>query len=201
MSHGTSDCPPNGQESGYFSRPTGGPRGILRFYILYRIAEKPAHGYELIQDISDRTDGAWSPGAGSIYPILKKLVSEGLIKSGTPDALDDRHVYQITPRGLKVLQEIKGIFAHVGERWGAMRGLFMDMVEPDKVQALLLEGSKKQFEFMRDFVKSKMSTFPTEEIEYMLKEYVLDLERQLSWTNQTLAGLKKPVTVSKKPRN
>src|SRR5438132_13484119 len=56
------------------------PKGLLRYYILHKIAQKPIHGYEIIQDIDSKTEGAWRPGAGSLYPILKKLVSEGLIK-------------------------------------------------------------------------------------------------------------------------
>src|SRR5256712_10867936 len=57
------------------------PKGLLRYYILHKIAQKPIHGYEIIQDIDSKTEGAWRPGAGSLYPILKKLVSEGLIKA------------------------------------------------------------------------------------------------------------------------
>src|SRR6266480_4188987 len=57
------------------------PKGLLRYYILHKIAQKPIHGYEIIQDIDSKTEGAWRPGAGSLYPILKKLVTEGLIKA------------------------------------------------------------------------------------------------------------------------
>ena len=54
------------------------PKGLLRYYILHKIAQKPIHGYEIIQDIDSKTEGAWRPGAGSLYPILKKLVSDVL---------------------------------------------------------------------------------------------------------------------------
>src|SRR5207247_3233481 len=35
------------------------PKGLLRHYILHRIAQMPVHGYEVIQDIESRTEGAW----------------------------------------------------------------------------------------------------------------------------------------------
>src|SRR5207249_11975248 len=41
------------------------PKGLLRHYILHKIAQHPLHGYEVIQDIESRTEGAWRPGAGS----------------------------------------------------------------------------------------------------------------------------------------
>lgn len=186
-------------DQGGFSRPTGGPRGILRIYILHRIALKPTHGYELIQDIQTKTEGAWSPGAGSIYPILKKLVSEGLIKAETAGRSEDRHIFEITPKGLAVIKEMKETFANFGQRWSAMRGLFIDFIEPEKVCTFLLEGSKKQFEFTQDFVRSKMDSLPPGEVEYLLKEYKLNLERQLSWTTQTLAGVK-PVVAGKRKK-
>src|SRR6266699_3441405 len=70
------------------------PKGLLRYYILHKIAQRPIHGYEIIQDIDSKTEGAWRPGAGSLYPILKKLVTEGLIKA-EPEPSDEatRRVY------------------------------------------------------------------------------------------------------------
>ncbi len=37
------------------------------------------HGYEMIKEIEERTDGAWTPSAGSIYPTLQLLEDEGMI--------------------------------------------------------------------------------------------------------------------------
>jgi DNA-binding PadR family transcriptional regulator len=37
------------------------------------------HGYEMIKEVEERTDGAWTPSAGSIYPTLQMLEDEGLI--------------------------------------------------------------------------------------------------------------------------
>lgn len=190
-----------GSRPGHSERPGGGPRGLLRVCILNMIAVKPRHGYEIIQDIQDKTEGAWNPGAGSIYPVLKKLVSEGHIEAETPGAVDDRHVYHITPKGARHVAELREAFANFGQRWSAMRSLIMEMVAPENVEKFVLEGARKQFEFTREFVKSKVRLFEQTEIEYMLKEYALDLERQLNWVNQSLADLKtRPVVQQRKQK-
>ena len=159
----------------------------MRIYILHMIAAKPRHGYEIIQDIQAKTEGAWNPGAGSIYPVLKKLVSEGLIKAETPGDVDDRHVYHITPKGAEQIEKLKEAFANFGQRWTAMRNLIMEMVDPEKTESFFLDGSRKQFEFMREFVKSKIKNLPEGEMEYMLREYSLILERQQDWISRFLA--------------
>jgi DNA-binding PadR family transcriptional regulator len=55
------------------------PRGNVRAAILALLAERPMHGYEMIQELEARTDGLWRPSAGSIYPTLQLLEDEGLV--------------------------------------------------------------------------------------------------------------------------
>ena len=55
------------------------PRGDVRAAILLLLAEQPRHGYELIQEIAERSDGAWTPSPGSVYPALQALEDEGLL--------------------------------------------------------------------------------------------------------------------------
>ncbi|MDO5669779.1 MAG: PadR family transcriptional regulator [Corynebacterium sp.] len=66
---------------GHRGRGRGGRagRGDLRQVILVLLAEKPMHGYQLIAEIGERTDGAWTPSPGGIYPNLSLLEDEGLI--------------------------------------------------------------------------------------------------------------------------
>ncbi|MGH8793336.1 MAG: PadR family transcriptional regulator [Stackebrandtia sp.] len=60
-------------------------RGEVRASILVLLTERPMHGYELIQELSDRTDGMWKPSPGSIYPTLSLMEDEGLIVSVEAD--------------------------------------------------------------------------------------------------------------------
>jgi DNA-binding PadR family transcriptional regulator len=54
-------------------------RGDVRAAILALLEERPMHGYEMIQELEERSDGMWRPSAGSIYPTLSLLEDEGLI--------------------------------------------------------------------------------------------------------------------------
>jgi len=54
-------------------------RGDVRVAILALLTERPMHGYEMIQELEERSDGMWRPSAGSIYPTLQLLEDEGLI--------------------------------------------------------------------------------------------------------------------------
>lgn len=54
-------------------------RGDTRAAILLLLAEQPMHGYQLIQEIEQRTEGRWRPSPGAIYPALSALEDEGLV--------------------------------------------------------------------------------------------------------------------------
>jgi DNA-binding PadR family transcriptional regulator len=66
---------------GHRGRGRGGRRGRgdVRAAILALLAERPMHGYEMIQELEARTGGVWRPSPGSVYPTLQLLEDEGLI--------------------------------------------------------------------------------------------------------------------------
>jgi DNA-binding PadR family transcriptional regulator len=79
---------------GFGRAPRRASRGDVRAAILSLLAEAPSNGYGLIKTIAERTDGAWRPSPGSIYPTLQQLVDEDLIAAlsegrGTEFALTD----------------------------------------------------------------------------------------------------------------
>jgi len=74
-------------------------KGDVRAAVLDLFAEEDGrtwNGYQLIQEIPARTDGAWRPSAGSVYPALQQLEDEGLI---TPQGTGRRRVYTLTDQG------------------------------------------------------------------------------------------------------
>lgn len=71
-------------------------RGEIRTSILTILAEAPGHGYELIQRIEEKTEGAWKPSPGSVYPTLQLLEDEGLV---TAVERDGKRVYELTDAG------------------------------------------------------------------------------------------------------
>ncbi len=77
----------------------GGPRarrGDIRAAVLALLAERPMHGYEMIQELEERSGGLWRPSAGSIYPTLQLLEDEGLIKG---EESDGKRRFELTSEG------------------------------------------------------------------------------------------------------
>ncbi|WP_327005347.1 PadR family transcriptional regulator [Dactylosporangium sp. NBC_01737] len=69
-----------GRGGGWGAKGTGrGGRPNVRLAVLALLAERPMHGYEMIQELESRTGGIWRPSPGSIYPTLQLLEDEGLI--------------------------------------------------------------------------------------------------------------------------
>src|ERR687892_2661377 len=68
-------------------------RGNVRNAILAVLRDKPMHGYQVIQELEDRTGGRWRPSAGSVYPTLQLLEDEGLV---TSEEIEGRRTYTLT---------------------------------------------------------------------------------------------------------
>ncbi|MBT2334012.1 PadR family transcriptional regulator [Variovorax paradoxus] len=76
--------------------------GGLRFVLLQLIADKPAHGYELIKAIEDRLGGSYAPSPGVVYPTLTLLEEMGYLSVETADT-GGRKRYSITAGGQEFL--------------------------------------------------------------------------------------------------
>ena len=77
-------------------------RGDVRSAILALLDDRPMHGYEVIQELEERTGGRWTPSAGSIYPTLQLLEDEGLV---TPEEVEGRKTYSLTDAGKEAAPE------------------------------------------------------------------------------------------------
>jgi len=87
-----------GREGRREGRRGGGRRrrGDIRALLLAGLLQGPAHGYELIARLEERSGGQWRPSAGSVYPTLQLLGDEGLVVSRDEDG---RKVYDLTDEG------------------------------------------------------------------------------------------------------
>lgn len=77
-------------------------RGDVRLAILYLLAEEPMHGYQIMSELSDRTDGIWQPSPGSIYPTLNQLEDEDLVRA---EEHEGKKVYALTDEGRAQVDE------------------------------------------------------------------------------------------------
>ena len=78
-----------------FGRRAG--RGDIRAAILVLLAEEPMHGYQIIQELGERTGGVWQPSPGSVYPTLQHLEDEELVRESASDS--GKRVYELTDLG------------------------------------------------------------------------------------------------------
>jgi DNA-binding PadR family transcriptional regulator len=81
-----------------FKRGPGARRGDVRDALLLLLAEQPRNGYQLMQEIEERSDGAWRPSPGSVYPALSQLEDEGLVVSAAAEGATGK-VFSLTDAG------------------------------------------------------------------------------------------------------
>ena len=91
-------------------------RGDVRAAILALLAEEPMHGYQLMQEIAQRSDGVWKPSAGSVYPALAQLEDEGLVRQEDDGG---RKVFTLTDAGRQYVEEHAG---DLESPWDAVTG-------------------------------------------------------------------------------
>lgn len=86
------------QLRGQFEQKVGtrAGRGDVRAAVLALLAEKPMHGYQIIHEIEERSNGAWKPSPGSVYPTLQLLADEGVI---AVEEANGRKTYALTDEG------------------------------------------------------------------------------------------------------
>ena len=92
---------------GFGPGPAGGPhgrgrgrgragRGDVRSAIISLLSEEPRNGYQIIQEINERTGGLWRVSSGSVYPAISQLEDEGLIE---PADGNGRKLFALTRAG------------------------------------------------------------------------------------------------------
>ncbi len=91
-------------------------RGDVRAAILDVLAAEPMNGYQVISQIADRTQGAWKPSPGSVYPTIQQLEDEGLIEA---DDERGRRTLRLSDEGRAYVEanaaELAAVWAPFGE--------------------------------------------------------------------------------------
>jgi DNA-binding PadR family transcriptional regulator len=104
-------APPFGRGPWMGGMPGGGPgfgrrrrasRGDVRTAALLLLAEEPRNGYQIMQELEERSEGMWRPSPGSVYPALQQLEDEGLIRS---EEAEGRRLYHLTDAGRAYVDE------------------------------------------------------------------------------------------------
>jgi DNA-binding PadR family transcriptional regulator len=91
-------------------------RGDVRAALLVLLDEQPRNGYQLMQEIEQRSDGVWRPSPGSVYPALQQLEDEGLVRV---DSTAGRRAYALTDEGRAHVEARRD---ELGDPWDAVKG-------------------------------------------------------------------------------
>jgi DNA-binding PadR family transcriptional regulator len=77
-------------------------RGDIRTAALLLLAEEPRNGYQIMQEVQERSGGVWRASPGSVYPALQQLEDEGLIRS---EELEGRKLFVLSDEGRALIAE------------------------------------------------------------------------------------------------
>ena len=119
----------------FFKARVGGPggfgprgrrmrRGNVRAAILLLLEEEPRNGYQVMQEIEQRSEGAWRPSPGSVYPQLQMLEDEGLVRSSD---VEGSRTYTLTDAGRAEADQAAVPWQAPGETDELVRGLRLGM--------------------------------------------------------------------------
>lgn len=162
--------------------PQAVPRGFLRLYTMTLLSRGPETGYSIIQKIDERTEGAWRPGPGTMYPTLKGLVSDGLVRAAPGVGASGAKAYMMTAEGQRALREMRERLASLGRKERVVARLFSDILPPTVYVPLVVNRYKEGAQQLRE----RMSEIPLPERVAYLKELRLFMETQIGWIDSQL---------------
>jgi DNA-binding PadR family transcriptional regulator len=113
-------------------------RGTLRYIIMDVLKDGPKHGYEIIKQLEERTQGAYSPSPGTLYPTLQLLEDQGIVRS---DQESDRRVYHLTESGRAELDKnaslVEGFWSRFQQRTPSAPSMYELKFAADAMKDLL----------------------------------------------------------------
>jgi DNA-binding PadR family transcriptional regulator len=141
-----------GPGGGRFGRGRKARRGDIRTAALLLLVEEPRNGYQIMQEVQERSGGMWRPSPGSVYPALQQLEDEGLIRSSAGGSEQTGKVFELTEAGRAYLAERKAeavapweqMSSDVGEKAVALAGLMREVAFA--FRQVMHAGSERQME-------------------------------------------------------
>ena len=81
------------------------PLSESTFHVLIALSDGPRHGYAIMSEVAERTEGTVTLGPGTLYTTLKRLVAAGLVEETEGPASNEderRRYYRLTTAGRAV---------------------------------------------------------------------------------------------------
>lgn len=158
-----------------FETHNGQHKGILTIYLLCSLKKKPKSGYEIISEIKEKTEGAWVPSKGTIYPLLKQLEKGELIKVKTKDKRA-KIIFEITSKGKKIIMNQKKEGATMMKKFMQFRNLFTEIIEEDsQILSTMLQVQNSVFKSVLASSKEKQK-----KVIRILRRCASDLQKEVN---------------------
>lgn len=156
------------------------PRGFSRYYILEVLKKKPHTGKEIIDAAVKQSEGIWKPSPGLIYPLLGRLLDEGLIeetKSGK---------YQITRKGRATADDLDAVNDIVKKQLDVLfrignvgRFAAMDILERISNMGSILSSNisnmtKEETTKYKKFLESELKKLEKQTVQKKVREIKID---------------------------
>ena len=151
---------------------------MLGFYALSVMdSEGPLYGYMLAERIAERTDGAWRPGAGAIYPALNSLTRR---KLAIVSSQGRRRVYRITPQGRSVLRRIRRTMAWRSRGGPDLSVLWAEVAGADDLGTFLLLRLRRSLDTIEGALAAPAGSGPsTRGTQSLRADVIAELTRRL----------------------
>ncbi len=93
------------------------PQGLLKPYILKLLSERPMHGFEIMEQVFERSNGMWKPGPAAIYPTLEWLEGNGYIEAVESETRYEkaRRQYRLTEKGRDAVRDYNNAASDIAE--------------------------------------------------------------------------------------
>jgi DNA-binding PadR family transcriptional regulator len=177
--------------------PHAVPRGLLRFYILKLLTEKPMKGYEVITRIEERTMGIWKPGPGSIYPMIASLRKEGLIQVISPHKKDPAQkrgtILQITEKGRETLSRFRAtVKSRMHTQTLSMARIWAELVFPGvELIDIYLGERRREIERLGGFLADDYwNAISDEKKKKFFEAYIRIAQEELDFAKKRLSMIK-----------
>jgi len=165
-------------------------KGYMRIALLILLGKKSCHGYEMMKEVEDRTEGFWKPTAGGVYPILQSLEKAEYIKGEWGLQKRRRKIYHITESGKLILDRALLKHSQIAESMNTLFEKYARAVLDLDTEAVTMPRMPNPFSiFLEEKPKNKLDALELKRnrIQHMIEM----LQSELQIVDNRLAALNK----------
>lgn len=156
------------------------PRGFSRYFILELLKKKSHSGKEIIDYAVEQSNGIWKPSPGLIYPLLGRLLDEGLIEE------DSDGKYQLTEKGKETAEDVDKVNDIVKKQLDVLfrlgnvgRFVAMDLIEKISSMGAILSSNianmtEDETKKYKEFLESELKKIQEKEVKTKGKQIKID---------------------------